>query len=241
MRLCRRVDGVPVVHPTTAPPRATGPVQRGERGDQCGRRRRILNDTTAPAAGTEPGRQVEQIGEPVEHHGLHLGARRAGGPQHALHAQARADQVGEHGRAGRVGREVPEEPRMLPVREVRYDDPVEVVEQAGEPVAVGGRPGRQRGGRGTRRSSGRHPLLRQSRPVVGDPVDQGVPVPAELLRRHVSCHGPTLPAHTCPAAQHAVPPWQFTSPVSAACSCANRAGPSEPARLSSSSGSVVRS
>ena len=96
--------------PGAAPPRVATSVRRG---------RRVLDDAAARRRRAEPLRQAEQVDQPVQHHGLDLGAGRAGGPEHALHAEPGADQVAEHRRAGGVGREVGEEAGVLPVRQAR--------------------------------------------------------------------------------------------------------------------------
>ena len=54
---------------------AAGPVQRGQQGDQRGVGGGVLDDAAARAVGAEPVRQVEQLGQPVEHVRLQLGGR----------------------------------------------------------------------------------------------------------------------------------------------------------------------
>ena len=72
-------------------------------------------------------------------------AGRAGHPGHALDAEPGRDQVAEHRGPGGVGREVAEEAGVLPVRDARQDDPVEVGQHVGERLALLGGGRRERG------------------------------------------------------------------------------------------------
>ncbi len=120
--------------------------------------------------GVEPFGEVEQLAHPVEHQRLDLGARRGRDPAHALHAEPGGQQLAEDRRVGRVGREVGEEARVLPLRQPGHDDPVDVghhrVERLGlrsvgargaatgrRRVRPGRRPGVARRARRSRRSS----------------------------------------------------------------------------------------
>ena len=98
--LGRGVDRVPASRRrrcATVPPLAR--CSAASSAHQRGRGRGVLDDAAAgPRNGT--GRQVEQLGQPVQHDGLQLGAGRRGGPEHALHAQAGAD-AGRRARPGR--------------------------------------------------------------------------------------------------------------------------------------------
>ena len=137
-----------------------------------------------PSERNDAGR-AEEVGEPVQDVLLELGGSRAGHPGHALDAEARGDQVAEHGRPGGVGGEVAEEAGVLPVRDAGQHDPVEVGEDGGERLALLGR------GAGQGRADLAGGDLRAHRqrvdpgPVVGDPVDDLVAVLAELLGSHV--------------------------------------------------------
>ena len=81
-------------------------------------------------------REPEQVDEPVEDVRLDLRQRRAGGPDHALRAQPGRHQLGEDRRARRVGREVGEPARGLPVRDARQDDLVQVAQQRRERLGL---------------------------------------------------------------------------------------------------------
>ena len=129
-----------------APAAPAGPVQGGQGGDQGRRGGRVLDDATTGAGGAEPRRQVHQLDQPVQHHRFQLGAGRVGGPEHALDAEARADQVGQHAGAAGVGREVAEEAGVLPVGDPGHDDLVQVGQHRRDRLAVRGRGGRQGGG-----------------------------------------------------------------------------------------------
>ena len=145
---------------------------------------------TPPPGRAAAGRllgQAERLGQPVDDDLLDLGDRRAGGPDHPLRADAAGEQVAEDRGRRRVGREVGEEARVLPVRQAGHDDLVEVGEQGVERLA---RPRAPTAGSARRTSPGAtcESTGRSSRrgPVVGDPVDGGVALAAELLGRHVA-------------------------------------------------------
>ena len=83
--------------------------------------------------------QPEQVDEPVEDMRLDLRHGRARRPQHPLRTEPGRDQLGEDRRPRRVGREVREPARRLPVRDARQDDLVEVAQQRGERLGLLGR------------------------------------------------------------------------------------------------------
>ena len=185
-RRCRRVYR----------PAAT-PSRRGARRRWPGAARRAGRPASAPEAeswitpppvpvGAERGRQVEQLGQPVQHRGLELGGGRAGRPEHALHAEAGADQVAQHDGPGGVGREVAEEAGVLPVRDAGQDTRSRSARTASNGSPLLRRAGGQRrratspGATRDRTGSDSH-----AAPVVGDPVDDLVAVLAELLGGHV--------------------------------------------------------
>ena len=133
------------------------------------------------------GGQAEQVGEPVQDVLLELGGRRAGHPGHALDAEAGGDQVAEDRGAGGVGREVAEEPGVLPVRRPGQDDPVEVGEDGRDRLALLRGGGRQGGADLAGGDLRAHREGLDPGPVVGDPVDDLVAVLPELLGSHVRC------------------------------------------------------
>lgn len=110
----------------------TGALPRREDRDHGGAGRRILDDTATTRIGAEPGGQVEQLHQPVDDQRLQLRTRRAGRPQHPLHAQTGRQQVTEHGGPAGVGREIAEETRMLPMGRAGQDDAVEIGEHGVE-------------------------------------------------------------------------------------------------------------
>jgi hypothetical protein len=113
-----------------AAPAATGPVAGDDVDQVRGVRGRHLDGAaTRPHRHLEVLGQPEQVDEPVHHARLDLRHRRARRPQHPLRAQAGGDQLGEHGRARRVRREVGEPARGLPLRDARHHDVVQVAKQ----------------------------------------------------------------------------------------------------------------
>ena len=58
--------------------------QRGERGAGCC----VLNHSASTADGKKFFRQAQHGNQPIQHVRFKLGARRTGGPEHALHAQS---------------------------------------------------------------------------------------------------------------------------------------------------------
>ena len=137
------------------------------------------------AVRAEPRGQAEQVDEPVEDVRLELGRGRRGRPQHALHAEPGGEQVAEDRRPARVRREVGEERRVLPVRDARQHDLVQVAQHVRERLAGLGRRVRQRRADLARRDLARAPGRLDALLVVGDPVDDLPSVRAELVGRHV--------------------------------------------------------
>ena len=117
-----------------------------------------------------------------------------------------ADEVAQHARQRRVGREVPKEAGRLPVRDPRHDDPVEVRQHRFHVLrllrGVGGEPRPDLPGL----HLGHHRPTRDALAVVGDPVDQAVAQAAELIRGHARCSG-----WVCPVANGGGEPIRSTS------------------------------
>ena len=143
-----------------------------------------LDDAAPGPVGAEPVGEAEQLGHPVEHEGLDLGAGRARGPRHAVHPEAGRGQVTQDRRVAGVGGEVGEEAGVLPVGQAGDDDPIEVGEHRVEGLGLG----RGVGGElvahpaGLRRGGDGEPL--DPLEVVGDPVDERVALLAEVLGGH---------------------------------------------------------
>ena len=89
---------------------------------KCRRRRRILDD-----AG-KAFRQAERLAHPVDDPRFEFGGRRRGLPQHALRGHRRDQVFGDHRDGRRIGREIGEEARMLPVRHAGHDLLLEIGE-----------------------------------------------------------------------------------------------------------------
>ena len=160
------------------------PLPRREDGAEGGLGRRALDDTAPRPVGAEPVGQAEQLGHPVEHERLDLGAGRARGPRHAVHPEAGRGQVTQDRRIAGVGGEVGEEAGVLPVGQAGDDDPIEVGEHGVEGLGLG----RGVGGElvahpaGLGRGGDGEPL--DPLEVVGDPVDERVALLAEVLGGH---------------------------------------------------------
>ena len=119
VRLLRRVDDT------------AGP-QRPRCRERCDRRRRRrVLDVAVPAA-----RQPEQLREPVQHRQLELGRGRRREPRHRVHVQRRDQELGEDPRLRAGVREPGEEARMVPVRERRQHELVEVAQHRRERLAL---------------------------------------------------------------------------------------------------------
>ena len=131
--------------------------------------------------------QPEQLLHPVHHQRLDLGARRAGDPAHALHAEAGRGELAEDRRVADVGGEVGEEARVLPVGEAGHDDAVEVGEHVGERLGRGGRVLGQHGADVAGLHLAADRVLLDPLQVVGDPVDQGVAVRGGTRRASRAC------------------------------------------------------
>ena len=92
--------------------------------------------------------------------------------------------VRQNARRQRVGGEIAEETRMLPKREARNDEAIQILDHGAEFFRLV----RRRGGQGVTNLAG--PGLGHHRPVgqvlvvVGEPVDQLMTIAAEVFRRH---------------------------------------------------------
>ena len=165
--------------------RAPGPVPGGQHGAQRRRRRRVLDDATTRPVGPEPVGEATRLGQPVQYVCLQLGAGRAGGPEHPLHAQAGRHQLPEHGGGRRVGREVAVEPGMLPLGDGRGDEAVHVGQQGIEGLT-------HRWGRRRQRRPyvpgchvGHYRPIGHTGQEVGYPVHRRMAGGPELVRGHV--------------------------------------------------------
>ena len=162
-----------------------GPLAGGQRGAQGGAGGGVLDDAAAAGRRAEGGGQIEHGDHPVEHVGLQFGAGRAGGPEHALHAQASGQEFAQDGRTRDVGREKGEEIGRLPVGDARENLLLHVAEDGGEVFSLFGGIGRQRGADLPGFHLGEHGQGFDALLVLGEPVDHGVAPAAELFGTHV--------------------------------------------------------
>ncbi len=149
-----------------------GTLAGGQQGEERGAGRGVLNHAASGAGRKKLLRQAEHGDKPIEHVRFQFGARRTGGPEHALHAESGGKEIAENGRPRGVCRKVGEEVRRLPVGNAGKDDAIEVAENLVEgfamlaalwaevsseflPAARATEPGRFRRGIGSRRSSPR--------------------------------------------------------------------------------------
>ncbi len=97
------------------------------------------------------------------------------------------DDVGENARRQGVGGEIAEEARMLPEREARHDDAIQVRDRRAEILRLV----RRRGGQGVADLAGlgfrHHRPVGQALVIVGEPVDELMAIAAEVFRRHEPC------------------------------------------------------
>ena len=134
----------------------------------------------------QPFAQPEQLAQPVERSELELrrGGRRL--PQHRVHVERRNQHLGQDAGCRRRDREVGEEPRVVPVRDARHDEPLEVIEHRIERLGLGRRLVRNRRrdlARGDARDDGKPLGMLQ---VVADPLENAARLTTELVRRDVA-------------------------------------------------------
>jgi len=86
----------------------------------------------------------EKLPEPPERDLLQLGRRRGRTPEHRLDVERSGEELGEHAGSAAGDREIGKEPGVVPVRDPREDDALEVGEDAVERLAPVGRGVRQR-------------------------------------------------------------------------------------------------
>ena len=158
------------------------PLAGGEQRAQRGAGRRVLQHRAALAAGAKTRWQIARGGEPVEHAGFEFGTRGARLPQHALHAERRAQQLRQHGRGRGVGREIREKSGRLPVGEAGHYDAVEIGEHVFERLGGLGRRRRERVEDIARSAAGQHGEFGEPRVVADYPLREGVELGAESLR-----------------------------------------------------------
>ena len=158
--------------------------ERAERGAAC----RVLDDAAAGGGAEKVRGKSKHARQPVHDVRLQLRARGRRAPQHALHAEARAQELAEDARAARVGGEVREEVRALPVRDARQHDAIHVRHHGIPRFTFRGRGGGQLRAHPARLHGGLHRVALDAVQVVGDPLHHGVAVLPEIegLWR---CHG----------------------------------------------------
>ena len=154
------------------------PFSRANQRHQRARRRGILDH---PAPGR---RKSEHPPQPIGDHLLDFGQRRTRLPGQPEHAQSGADEIAEDPRRRRIAGEIAEEARVLPERQRRQDDCVQIGDHLGEVLRLVRRRRRQcvahlaGSGRGHDR-----PLLHAFM-VIGQPVDEPMAMATEFFRGH---------------------------------------------------------
>ena len=159
----------------------TGPLAGGDGHAEQAAGRRVEDHASACARAGKPLGQFEQPAQPVEHMGLQFRAGRRRGPEHALHAQARGQKFAEDRWPARARGKVGEESGMLPMRQARHDDAVEVGEHGVERLRLLGWMRWQLRSHPARLDLRQHRLVGDRLPVVGDPVDDCAALAAEAF------------------------------------------------------------
>ena len=137
------------------------------------------------------GRKAEQLGDPVADEQLELGRRGRRPPEEPDRVQRRGEQLREDPRLGGRGREVGKEARMLPVRDPRHEDLVEVAQHRLERLPLVGRGLWEAGKDVAGPDLCQHRQVADTLEVVGRPVDGGMAVVPET-------HPRNRPFQTCP-------------------------------------------
>ena len=160
---------------------------RGEQGAQRGAGRRVLNYPPASraAGGKKFFGQPQHGDQPIEHVRFKFRACRTGGPEHALHAQSGGKQIAENGGPGGVRGKVGVEVGRLPVRDAGKDDALDVAENLIEGFALLRCFWWQLRANFSRLHARQNRKAFDAGMVVGDPVHDGVALPAEIFGRHV--------------------------------------------------------
>jgi len=149
---------------------------------------RVLDDAAAGVGGEERLRQPQHPRQPVHDVGFQFGDGRAGLPDHPLRPQPGRQQLAQYGRERGVGREVGEEVGRLPMGDAGHDDPLHVGHHRLERLARLWRLRRQLRPHLARRHRGHDGELFYLLVIVGDPVDEGFAVGAEVVGGHEVGH-----------------------------------------------------
>ena len=165
--------------------KAGGALAGSQQGAQHRTGGGVLDHGAPCPAGLELAWQSQQVGHPVKDMSFEFGASRAGGPQHALHAQTGGEQLTENGGAGVVGREEGEKVWGLPMGDTRQDQFLDIGQDGFEGFTVKRGRGGERGAdlpRLDRRHYGQgfDPLL-----VFCNPIHDRVAPAAKFIRGHV--------------------------------------------------------
>ena len=144
-----------------------------------------LDDTATRTGGLPSLWQAEQINQPVGNNLLDFGRSRTRRPQHALHTETGRDQFAEDRRRRGVRGEVAEPPRRLPMCDPRHHDRVEIPQHRFERLRLLGSRRRELRPDRSRFDGRNHRAIRDRFHVVGDPLNDVMPIPPKLVRRHV--------------------------------------------------------
>src|SRR5438093_1411838 len=108
-------------------------LARGREREERRNRRRVVQKPE-PAAG-----QAEHLAQPIGGHFLELRPGWPPSPQHGLHVERGDQHLAEDARDGGGGREVAEEPRMIPVGDARNDLLLEIAKDTANGLTLLGR------------------------------------------------------------------------------------------------------
>ena len=144
-----------------------------KQGAQRRRRSRVLDD-----AGHALG-ESQHLAQPFEDRVFELGGRRRGLPDHALSAEPGRQQLAQDGGRAVIGRKIGVPPGMLPVRDTREDDGLEVGEDAVHGLGLRGRFGGDLGLDLARIKPGHDRQILDVFHIIGEPIDEFMAIPPE--------------------------------------------------------------
>ena len=162
-------------------------IPRGCNRKQARRRCAVGNDAF------EVGRQPQHFAQPFEHALLQLGRRWRCPPQHGVHIERGRKKFAENPRARARDGEIGEERGMVPMRNSRQDQALEIIQNAFDRFGLRRRCPWKLGANLARPAARQNGVAFGMRPVVDDPVDDAMPRAAKLVQIHLSQRGAPRP------------------------------------------------